>query len=87
MPYFLVGDDAFPLKAYMIRPYSRKTPGLHTVLLEQRTTLTRKAGLLMEVGEQKTTEALHCVPCQTQAATQPGSAGLKGPGVPGGLDD
>ncbi|XP_049273627.1 uncharacterized protein LOC119399351 [Rhipicephalus sanguineus] len=30
MPYFFVGDEAFPLKTYMMRPYSKKS--LHPVL-------------------------------------------------------
>ncbi|KAL1468348.1 hypothetical protein MTO96_041533 [Rhipicephalus appendiculatus] len=38
VPYFFVGDEAFPLKTYMMRPYSKKS--LHPVLTGSTTAST-----------------------------------------------
>ncbi|XP_065297020.1 uncharacterized protein [Dermacentor albipictus] len=41
IPYFFVGDEAFPLKTYMMRPYCRK--GLHPVLSVSSSIATKQA--------------------------------------------
>lgn len=41
LPHVLVGDEAYPLKIFLMRPYPRKRAGSHEVIYNERLSLAR----------------------------------------------